>query len=123
MEFVKLKKKIFPMLYKENVVVQETLEKLAVLLWLNLAGLKSLSNILSIPVLEVVILKLITSFSVSRVNSVKKLVILTFHNANIAHAFFFSFSLSLYFSRHIIYSPLLSFNRPPFFFFLDLSYF
>lgn len=72
MEFVKLKKKIFPMLYKENVVVQETLEKLAVLLWLNLAGLKILSNILSIPVLEVVILKLITSFSVSRVNSVKK---------------------------------------------------
>lgn len=45
MEFVKLKKKIFPMLYKENVVVQETLEKLAVLLWLNLAGLKILSNI------------------------------------------------------------------------------
>lgn len=59
------------MLYKENVVVQETLEKLAVLLWLNLAGLNILSNILSIPVLEVVILKLITSFSVSRVNSVK----------------------------------------------------
>lgn len=59
------------MLYKENVVVQETLKKLAVLLWLNLAGLKILSNILSIPVLEVVILKLITSFSVSRVNSVK----------------------------------------------------
>lgn len=29
------------MLYKENVVVQETLEKLAVLLWLNLAGLKN----------------------------------------------------------------------------------
>lgn len=105
MEFVKLKKKKFPMLYKENVVVQETLEKLAVLLWLNLAGLKILSNILSIPVLEVVILKLITSFSVSRVNSVKKLVILTFHNANIAHAFFFLF-LSLSISQDTLFIAL-----------------
>lgn len=71
----------------------------------ELSRLKKFYQILSIPVLEVVILKLITSFSVSRVNSVKKLVILTFHNANIAPAFFFLF-LSLSISQDTLFIAL-----------------
>lgn len=43
----------------------------------------------------------------------QKLVILTFHNANIAHTFVFFFSLSI--SQDIIYSSLQNFNRPLFF--------
>lgn len=46
----------------------------------------------------------------------QKLVILTFHNANIAHTFVFFFSLSI--SQDIIYSSLQNFNCPLFFSFL-----